>query len=96
MLISNLSFSGPYDPDKGFQNTIAAVYAIVDDSLKVIDIGQTEDLNNRFPNHSRSQNWQNYKTGRLHLYIYRLNKQDERLSLEKKVRTDYNPPCGEF
>lgn len=96
MLISDLSFSGPYDPDRGFENTIAAVYVIVDDILKVIDVGQTDDLNNRFPNHPRSKLWQNNKTGEIHLYIYQMSNKEDRLNLESKVRKQYNPPCGEF
>lgn len=96
MLISDINFSGPLDPNKGFQNKIAAVYAILDGSLKVIDVGQTDDLNNRFPNHPRSRCWNSNKSGEIYLYIYQIGNTEDRLSLESKIRDQYKPPCGEF
>lgn len=95
MNISGYNFVGPYDPNKGFTKTIAAVYVIVDEQPKVVDVGQTEDLNNRFPNHPRQSCWDSHKTGKVSLYILQGGSEQSRLQIELKIRTEFNPPCGE-
>ena len=93
--VSGYTFSGPYDPNKGFTNVIAAVYVIVDDQARVIDVGQTDDLNNRFPNHPRQNCWNYYKTGNISLYILKVGSEQVRRGIESKIRAELNPPCGE-
>lgn len=56
MNISGYTFEGSYSYMQGFTVTIPAVYVVIDsynNQSVVIDVGQTEDLNNRFPNHPR-------------------------------------------
>jgi hypothetical protein len=96
MKLCDYIFDGPYDPSKGFNNQIAAVYAIIDGQPKVVDVGQSEDLNNRFPNHPRKECWARRKNGNINLYIYKESSEQRRLSIEKQIRNAYNPPCGEF
>lgn len=96
MNLSGYNFDGPYDPNRGFKNKIAAIYAIIDSKSKLMDIGQSEDLNNRFPNHPRKQCWIRHKNGNINLYIHQESSEQRRLIIEKEIRNSYNPPCGEF
>lgn len=98
MNISNYVFEGPYDYKRGFTDMISAVYAIIDSHINgnnLIDVGQSEDLNNRFPNHPRELSWNTVKAGTLSLWILRVQNEQERLSVESQIRTQYNPSCGE-
>ena len=98
MKISNYIFEGPYDHKRGFTDVISAVYAIIDSRINgnsLVDVGQTEDLNNRFPNHPRELSWNNVRIGTLSLWILRVQNERDRLAIESQIRTQYNPPCGE-
>jgi hypothetical protein len=95
MNIAGYNFTGPYDPTRGFTNTITAIYAIVDSKLSLVDVGQTEDLNNRFPNHPRQSCWEKHAGGVFRLYIWQESNEQKRLQIESVIRTQYNPPCGE-
>jgi len=95
MNIAGYNFDGPYDPDKGFTKDFAAVYSIVDDKPKVVDVGQTNNINDRFPNHERKPCWLRNKDGEIHLYIYKEESEKNRLRIESEIRGVYNPPCGE-
>lgn len=96
MMISNFNFHGPFDPTRGFDRVISAVYAILDSSNRVLDVGQTEDLNNRFPNHPRQSQWIKNGIGLLNLYFLEVDSKDSRLQIESQIRAMYNPPCGDF
>lgn len=96
MNISGYLFQGPYSPYQGFQNTISAIYAILDDQSRLLDVGQTEDLNNRFPNHPRRSCWETNKVGNLHLYILQTASEQTRLQIESLIRNQYNPTCGDI
>lgn len=95
MNISGYNFQGPLDPYRGFTNTISAVYAILDDQSRLLDVGQTDDLNNRFPNHPRQNCWESHKIGRLHLYILQINGEQDRLHIESQIRNQYSQSCGD-
>jgi len=95
MKISSYQFEGPYDPDRGFKIRISAIYALIDDTPKLLDVGQTDDLNNRFPSHPRKNCWHAHARGRIHLYILREENEQNRLLIEKNIRVLYNPPCGD-
>lgn len=95
MNIAGYSFSGPYDPTRGFTTTIPAVYAIVDLRPNIIDVGQTEDLNNRFPNHPRHSCWERNAVGGIQLYIWQEGNEGRRLQIENTIRNQYSPQCGD-
>lgn len=95
MNIEGYNFEGPYDPDRGFVNNFAAVYSIVDDKPRVVDVGQTNNINDRFPNHERKPCWLRNKYGDIHLYVYRETSEEIRLRIESEIRERYDPPCGE-
>jgi hypothetical protein len=83
---------------------IAAIYVILcvdkNGNWTVIDIGQTGELGKRIDTHDRRSCWEtNCPNHNIWVCIYKMptdkyNKQD-RLELEKRLRNQYNPPCGE-
>lgn len=98
MKISGYTFEGPYDYKREFNSKIPAVYAIIDTinfNYYLLDVGQTEDLNNRFPNHPREISWHNARSGVLSLWVLRIQNEQDRLAIESQIRNQYNPPCGE-
>lgn len=95
MNISGHIFEGPFDPTRGFTENLSVVYAILDDNSIVVDVGQTENINNRFPNHDRSDCWNTHCVGIPHLYILRVAAENDRLAIESQIRNQYNPACGE-
>lgn len=91
-------FSGPHDHTRGFSNAIAAVYVIIDahnGQNYILDVGQTSNLNNRFPNHPRESLWIANKAGDLSLWILEVLNEQDRLAIESQIRLQYNPSCGE-
>lgn len=91
-------FEGSYNHMQGFNGIIPAVYVIIDSYNNqnfILDVGQTEDLNNRFPNHPRESCWDSHKSGNLSLWILRVPDEQNRLSIESQIRNQYNPPCGD-
>jgi excinuclease UvrABC nuclease subunit len=95
MNISGYSFEGPYSPYRGFTNEVSAVYAILDDQQRLLDVGQSDNLNNRFPSHPRQSCWEKNKNGDLSLYILQISNEQDRLQIESSIRYQYNPTCGE-
>lgn len=92
--ISSYNFQGYYDPNRGFVNDFPAVYAILDSNSSIIDVGETENINNRFPDHDRKSCWLIKGIGRLDLYIYKESSENNRRLIESAIRNAYNPPCG--
>lgn len=92
--ILSYNFQGPFDPNKGFNNDFAAVYVILDSNTTVIDVGETGNINGRFPNHERTSCWLIHSNGKINLYIYLESSEDNRRVIESAIRNAYNPPCG--
>ena len=100
--IGNLAFQCVRLSEADFKD-IAAIYVIIcvdkDGIWKVLDVGQTGELGERIDNHDRKKCWKdNCPNKNIWVCIYKMpsdkyTKQD-RLDLEKKLRDQYNPPCG--
>lgn len=95
MNLNGYQFAGPYNVDLGFKRDFGAVYAIVDDTPKILDIGQTQSINDRVQYHDRRPCWDRNKVGALHLYIYENSSEQTRLQLENSLREIYKPTCGD-
>jgi len=84
---------------------IAAIYVILcvdkDGNWTVLDIGQTGELGERIDTHDRKKCWaEKCPNNNIWVCVYKMpsdnyTKQD-RLNLEKKIRNQYNPPCGKI
>ena len=94
MTLGNYTFYGPYDPNGTFTTDFGAVYAIIDDTPKVLDVGQTSSVNSRIPFHDRKECWDRNKTGMAHLYVFVNSSEQDRVQIEQSIRRLYNPVCG--
>lgn len=94
MNLNGYQFTGPFNVDLNFAREFGAVYALVDDAPKVLDIGQTKNVNDRVPYHDRRPCWDRNKTGNLHLYVYENSSEQTRIQIESFLRNAYNPVCG--
>lgn len=94
MNLNGYQFAGPYNVDLPFDNDFGAIYAIIDDVPKVLDIGQTGSINDRVQYHDRRPCWDRNKSGALHLYILVNSSEQGRLQIEQSLRNFYNPLCG--
>ena len=95
MNIGNYLFDGPFDPALSFKNDFAAVYTIIDEASRIIDVGQTGSINERFPYHDRRHLWPRHSQGVFKLYVYIEDLEQNRLTIESFIRETYNPPVGE-
>lgn len=94
--LSGYNFSGPYYHTRRFNNSFACVYVLVNGNNQVIDVGQTDSINDRIINHERKACWYRHGCNELSLYIYINNDPTLRLLLERLIRLSYNPPCGQI
>lgn len=94
--VHNLIFAGQYDFDKIFNSTFACVYAIVQVTnygRKIIYVGQTDNINQRFSNHQKKDCWRKHVKSNA-LYVYKEDNQNNRLLIESLIIQQYNPPCN--
>lgn len=81
-------------------NAVAAVYVVTyryisDDhktKYRVIYVGETGDLSERFENHHKADCFAEHNANTI--CIYRENDDDERLVIEKDLIAKYDPPCN--
>jgi predicted GIY-YIG superfamily endonuclease len=82
----------------------AAVYVIVcksvDTKFYVVDVGESGDVETRLANHDRRECWDKHCSGTLHVYLCYMPTSKgytakDRRDLESKIRSEYNPPCGQ-
>jgi len=84
-------FVGPYSLNTLFKK-VAGIYLITKSGGEIIDVGETENLNERIPDHERGDCW-NDNDG-INLWFHFKNNRDQRLTKEKFLRSHYNPVCG--
>ena len=84
---------------------VAAVYVILcvseGGSWRLLDVGQTGELGERFDSHERKQCWEaNCPNHNLwacvHLMPSSQYAKEDRLKLEHSLRQQYGPPCGKI
>jgi len=94
MEILGYEFEGPFDHKLPFKVNFGCVYVLVDANYQLVDVGQTDCVNDRIPNHDRKACWlRNGCPGR-NLFIHRSENEVYRLKLEKAIRNRYTPVCG--
>jgi len=65
---------------------------------KIIDIGESENIQDRLQNHDRKDCWQRYAKGSTIYYAAHYmqgSSQDQRRTVEAVFRSKDKPPCGE-
>lgn len=76
-------------------NEAAGVYVIAT-SEKWLDVGETDKLGSRLENHERKPCWYRNSDNKTILVCFKMiNNQQERFNLEKKLREELKPACGE-
>lgn len=98
--ISGYDFEGPYTDTDDIENK-SGVYAILNkvegNKYKVIDIGESKEVKNRLDTHDRYDCWVlNCNLTIYYAVYYTPNKQGAgRRAVEKELRDQFQPPCGE-
>ena len=96
--IGNYNFEGPYTSTTNLKNQ-SGLYAILgrkseNQKWNVIDIGESSQVKERVDNHDRSDCWNRQGYSTIAAAVYYCNEQ-ERMRIEKELRSHFNPPCGE-
>jgi len=61
----------------------------------LIDVGQSDNVRDRVMSHDRRECWNKNCKGRLEVAATYIKDEQERRRLEKEIREQYQPPCGE-
>lgn len=97
--IGNHAFDGPFQDPVSLKNQ-SGVYTVLTrsngtDSYWVVDIGESGAVRDRVSNHDRQESWKrSQKAGGLSYAAYYCDERT-RMSVEKVLRGQYNPPCGD-
>jgi hypothetical protein len=94
--IGNLSFDGPFGDASQLQS-LSGVYAILGKGTGnwiVVDIGESGDVKDRVANHDRKLQWQGRGHATLGVAAFYCDAAT-RMTVEKQLRQQYNPACGD-
>ncbi len=89
--ILNNTFKGPFELRTHFNN-VAGIYVITTIGNKIIDVGETDNLQERISGHERKSCWTTNMGCKL--FFYQEKREVQRLEIEKQIRNAYNPICG--
>lgn len=96
--IGNYSFEGPFGNIAALRN-ISGVYAILSrrshaDRYTVIDVGEAGWIQDRVANHDRRDQWSHYSQGNLAVAALYCD-EPARMRIERELRVQFKPVCGE-
>lgn len=97
--IGKYNFEGPFNGSENLFDR-SGVYTILDKNLlnlTIIDIGESSQVKTRIENHDRKDQWKKTAQGRIMiavLYTPYLD-QSKRIEIEKQLRDQFKPTCGE-
>lgn len=88
-------FDGPHTSTGSLLNRsgVYVISTIVNGYHKVLDVGESHDVQDRVTNHDRKESWQRHMVDNLYasaLYCTAA----ERMLVESAIRQFHNPPCG--
>ena len=89
--ILNYSFDGPHGITTIF-NPVSGIYVITTLGNTIVDVGETDNLQERISSHDRKSCWT--RNMGCKLFFYHEARQEQRLEIEKQIRSAYNPVCG--
>jgi len=97
--VGRYSFEGPFTDTNSLEDR-SGVYAIhckQGEQYSLIDVGESATVKSRVENHDRADCWRRNCSGTLTVSaLYTPNAQQAgRRSIEKELRDQYDPPCGE-
>ncbi len=95
--IGSYNFDGPHQNTAMLWNQ-SGVYAILgsngNNSWSVVDIGESYDVRTRVENHDRAFCWRSRGYQALTVAAYYVPEW-QRLLIERELRAQYQPPCGD-
>lgn len=95
--IADYKFSGPYK-SSSMLTSEPGVYVVLcrkNTKLYVIDVGESDNIQDRVRNHDRKDCWEKNCKGTLEYAGLKETNEKKRRTIEKTIRDKYNPPCGE-
>lgn len=97
--IGKYTAQGPYDNAAQLSNA-SGVYVILgrandNHRWRVVDVGESETLRDRVENHDRAPCWRGQNHAQLTVAAIYCDAQ-RRMQIEKALRTEYTPPCGDI
>jgi len=97
--INGMQFEGPYTDLNKLEDR-SGVYAILDkrtDQTTLLDAGESSEVKTRLSNHERKSCWTTNSRGTIAVAVkYTPNlQQSGRKEIEQKIRSKYNPSCGD-
>lgn len=95
--IVGYDFEGPYLYTSSLSNR-SGVYVILtptsNSNYKVLDVGESAHVKTRVETHNRTTCWnRNANNGGIRYAAYYTG-EAQRMSIERKIRDQYDPPCG--
>ena len=95
--ISQYDFQGPFSSTDKLENS-SGVYVILgrngNGNWNIVDVGESEDVKTRVQNHDRKSCWKGRNYSSLSVAAYYTDTLS-RMMIEREVRDNYDPPCGE-
>lgn len=90
-----IQFDGPHTSTASLlaQSGVYVISTIVNGLHRVLDAGESEDIQNRVNSHDRKNQWDSHISDRLYVSACYCSATD-RMVLESAVRGAHNPPCG--
>lgn len=100
ILIAGYTFDGPYSSTNSLEDR-SGVYAILckkdNGNYTLIDAGESAQVKSRVESHDRKSCWdRNCHSTLMFAVFYTPHLQQAgRIEIEQKIRTQYNPTCGD-
>ena len=93
---NSYSFDGPYS-SVYFVDDRSGVYAIIDSTNTLLDVGESSEPRTRLINHDRKDCWERKKRGNIQYCIYYTPnlQQSGRKEVEQDIRDNYSNLCGD-
>ncbi len=96
--ITGYNFEGPFKSTTNFKDQ-SGVYVILcknagNNEYEVIDVGESGQIKTRVEDHGRENCWKE-RCLNLEFAAYYITGENARRNVEKEIRQEYTPPCGE-
>lgn len=88
-------FDGPHTSISALAaaSGVYVISTVVNGFHKVIDVGESHDINNRVASHDRKNTWQQHISDTLYASALYCD-EPSRMAIEQQIRLFHNPPCG--
>ena len=97
IIIAGYTFGGPYSSSSVLYSEpgVYVIYCKTNDSYSVLDVGESENMNERVKNHDRKDCWEKNCKDTIVYAEMKEADEDKRRAIEKTIRDKTDPPCGE-